>query len=46
MQYARMKYNKNEQKQWTCDSIGLETENATNNSEYIGDQAKQIMQKT
>ena len=44
MQYVTEKYNQNEQKKWTCDSIGSETENAKNNSEYIGDQTKQIMQ--
>ena len=46
MQYAAEKYNQNEQKQWTCNSIGSETENAKNNSEYIGDQAKQIILTT
>ena len=46
MQYATEKYKQNEQKQWTCDSIGSEIENAKNSSEYIGDQAKQIMQTT
>ena len=40
------KYNQNKQKQCTCNSIGSDTENARNNSEYIGDQAKQIMQTT
>ena len=37
------KIQQKKQKQWTCNSIGSETENAKNNSEYIGDQAKQIM---
>ena len=46
MHYATEEYNQNEQKQWTCDYDGSETENAKNNSEYIGDQAKQIMQTT
>jgi hypothetical protein len=46
MQYAMVKYNQNEQKQWTCGSIGSETDNARNNSEYIGDQAKAIMPTT
>ena len=40
------KNKQNKQKQWTCDSIGSETENAKRNSEYIGDQAKKIMQTT
>ena len=44
MQYATEKYNQNKQKQCACDSIGSEIYNAKNNSEYIGDQAKEIMQ--
>ena len=46
MQYVKKKYNQNKRKQWTYDSIGSETENAKNNSEYIGDQAKQTIQNT
>ena len=46
MQYTTEKYNQNEQSQWTRYSIGSETENAKNSSEYIGNQAKQIMQTT
>ena len=46
MQYATLKCNQNKQKQWTRDSIGSGTENAKNNSEYIGDQENQIMQTT
>ena len=46
MQYATEKYNQNKENQWTCDYIGSETENAKNNSEYIGDQANQIVQTT
>ena len=46
MQYAMEKYNQNEQKQWTFNSTSSETENAKKNTEYIGDQAKQIMQTT
>ena len=45
-QYATSKYNQNEKKQCTCDYIDSETENAKNNSEYIGDQENQIMQTT
>ena len=40
------KYNQNEQKKRTCDSIGSEKENSKNSSEYIGNQEKQIMQTT
>ena len=46
MQYETEEYNQNKQKQCTCDSIGSETENAKNNSKYIGDQANQIIQTT
>ena len=48
MEYAvcNGKYNQNKQKEWTCDYIGSETENAKNSWEYIGDHAKQIMQTT
>ena len=46
MKYETAKYNQNKQKQWTCDSIGSETENSKNNSEYVGDQANQNMQTT
>ena len=46
MQYATENYNQIEQKQRTCDSIVSETENAKNNSEYIGNQAKQIIKTT
>ena len=35
-----------QQKQLTCNSIGSETDNSKNSSEYIGDQAKQIMHTT
>ena len=46
IQYTTEKYNQNKQKQWTCNSIGSETYNAKNNSEYIGNQANQTMQTT
>ena len=46
MQYATEGYNQNEQKKWTYDSIGLETENAKNNLEYIGDQENQTTRTT
>ena len=46
MQYATEGYNQNEQKKWTYDSIGLETENAKNNLEYIGDQESQTTRAT
>jgi len=32
--YATARYNLNEPKQWICDSIGYETDNDKNNSEY------------
>ena len=45
-QCATARYNLNEPKQWTWDSIGYETDNAKSNSEYIGDRASPIMQIT
>ena len=44
MQYATEKYNQNEQKQWTCDSIILYTENVK--KEYIVDQVNQTTRTT
>jgi len=36
------KSNQNEQKPWTCVSIGYRTENAKNNSESIGDPSNSL----
>jgi hypothetical protein len=36
--------NRNDRKQWTCDTIGEQTESAKNNSTFIGDQDVKIMQ--